>query len=118
MAKRTASEQERGKKDRGSMEGLLLDEGSRITLVELQRASGLSETEITELVEIGVFEQATRDSVSWVFSSRCISQARTALRLRDDFELNTQGVALALTYLERIRELEGRLHELECQLLK
>ncbi len=123
MADRTASEKERGKKDRAKndradAESLLLDERSCITFVELQRASGLSETEITELVEIGVFEQATRDSVSWVFSSRCISQARTALRLRDDFELNTQGVALALTYLERIRELEGRLHELECQLLK
>ncbi|MBA2352595.1 MAG: hypothetical protein H0V78_12685 [Burkholderiales bacterium] len=99
-------------------ESLLLDETSRITFVELQRASGLSEAEISELVEIGVFEQSTRESVTWVFSSRCISQARTALRLRDDFELNTQGVALALTYLERIRELEERLHELECQLLK
>ncbi len=118
MADRTASEKERGKKDRDSTEGLLLDERSCITLVELQRASGLSKTEITELVEIGVFEQSSRDRVGWVFSSRCISQARTALRLRNDFELNTQGVALALTYLERIRELEDRLHELECQLLK
>lgn len=99
-------------------EGVLLDEARQITLDELQLTSGLSVGEITELVEVGVFEQASGDRLSWVFSSRCISQARTALRLRDDFELNTQGVALALTYLERIRELEERLRGLECQLLK
>lgn len=118
MANRRASGMGRGEKDRDRAEGLLLDETSCITFVELQRASGMSETEIGELVEIGVFEQGTHDKVGWVFSSRCISQARTAQRLRNDFELNTQGIALALTYLERIRELENRLRELECHLLK
>jgi chaperone modulatory protein CbpM len=38
--------------------------------------------------------------------------------LRDDFGLNPPGMALALAYLERIDELERRLRELECQLLR
>ena len=36
--------------------------------------------------------------------------------LRDTFGLNTSGIALALTYLERIEQLERRLRELESQL--
>lgn len=96
----------------------LLDDTRQITFFELQRASGLSAEEIDELVEVGVFEHSFGDRQTWAFSARCISQARTALRLRNDFELNTEGIALALTYLDRIHALEARLREVECQLLK
>lgn len=96
----------------------LLDDTSQITFFELQQASGLSSQEIVEFVEVGVFEQVSADRQTWAFSARCIGQARTALRLRKDFELNTEGIALALTYLDRIHTLEARLREVECQLLK
>jgi chaperone modulatory protein CbpM len=42
--------------------------------------------------------------------------ARTASRLRDDFELDTGSLAVTLTLLERVRELEARIRELEAQL--
>ena len=41
-----------------------------------------------------------------------MSQAETPLQFLDD----VAGIALALTYLERIEQLERRLRELECQL--
>lgn len=43
---------------------------------------------------------------------------RGAARLKRDFDLNPAGLALALTYLERIRELEARLRRLECRLMR
>lgn len=98
-----------------SKEQLLLDEGCRITLTELTEMSGLSTVEVHELVALGVFEPEAGDR-EWRFTSRCIALARTARRLQADFELNLPGVALALTYLERIEKLEQRLRELECQL--
>jgi chaperone modulatory protein CbpM len=98
-------------------EGLLLDERYDVSLTELKYACGLSLREIRELTELGVFEPR-REGVEWRFAARSIELARRASRLKHDFGLNTAGVALALTYLERISELEKRLRELECQLLK
>lgn len=90
----------------------------RISLTELKQVSGLTTREIEELLDFGVLEVQGKDPDNWIFSSHCITVVRRATRLKKDFELNPPGIALALTYLERIQELESRLRELECQLLK
>jgi len=95
--------------------GLVLNEVTLVTLTELAESSGLSTVEIRELVELGAFEPRA-EGPEWLFTARSIELARTARRLRADFELSTPGLALVLAYVERIRELERRLHELECQL--
>lgn len=95
---------------------LLLDETGQISFVELRELSGLTEVELTELVEFGIFESCGGSGTQAQFSARCLRMARTASRLRNDFDLNLPGMALALTYLERIAALEERLRELECQL--
>ena len=51
-----------------------------------------------------------------MFSVRSITIARTARRLREDFELPAHGVALLLAYLDRIAELEAELCALRAQL--
>jgi chaperone modulatory protein CbpM len=95
---------------------LLLDEESRISFVELRELSGLTEVELTELIEFGIFESCSGSGSEAWFSARCLRMARTASRLRSDFDLNLPGMALALTYLDRIAALEQRLRELECML--
>ena len=90
----------------------------RISLTELKQVSGLTIREIEELVDFGVLEAQGKDPDEWIFSSHCITVVRKAIRLKKDFDLNPSGIALALTYSEQIQELETRLHELECQLLK
>ena len=95
-----------------------LDEATEIALEEVLAASGLERAELIELVELGVFSPTGADPGGWRFSSRAIWLGRRAARLRDDFGLNTAGMALALAYLERIDALERRLRELECQLLR
>lgn len=86
----------------------------RIGMTELVRISGLSMMEVEELVDFGVFAPEGEGADGWLFTARYIAPARTARRLRRDFGLNASGIALALTYLERIRELENRLRALEC----
>ncbi len=95
----------------------LLDEEARVAFDELLAASGLAREELIELVEFGVFEPRGTGTQSWRFTSRTVVLARRAVRLREDFGLNAPGMALALTYLERIEALERRIRELECQLL-
>jgi chaperone modulatory protein CbpM len=95
-----------------------LREDRRISLTELKQVSGLTIREIEELVDFGVLEAQGKDPDKWIFSSHCITVVRKAVRLKKDFDLNPSGIALALTYQEQIQELETRLQELECQLLK
>ncbi len=91
------------------------DDENPVALEELLSASGLAQEEVSELVQFGVFQLANRGAV-WTFHARTVTLAHRAARLRDDFGLNVPGMALALTYLERIEALEGRLRELESQL--
>jgi chaperone modulatory protein CbpM len=91
------------------------DDESPVALEELLAASGLGHQEVSELIQFGVFRLAGSAPV-WTFHARTVILARRAARLRDDFGLNVSGMALALTYLERIEALEGRLRELESQL--
>lgn len=94
-----------------------LDAETRIGLDELLRSSGLARDEVAELVAYGVF-QAHGEAHDWTFTSQTIVVARRAARLRSDFGLNASGMALALTYVERIEALERRIRELECGLLR
>ncbi len=92
-----------------------VDAEAPVESAELLAASGLAQEELVELVEFGVFE--TSDGVAgWSFQARAVHQARRAVKLRDAFGLNPPGMALALTYLEKIEALEQRLRELECLL--
>jgi chaperone modulatory protein CbpM len=71
-------------------EVLWLDEHRAVSLHELVEFSGLDEAELLELVHSGALP--VRDSVGgrYSFSARVVTVARTACRLRDDFELDTQ----------------------------
>ena|SRR3990167_606277 len=97
-------------------EAVWLNESELCSLDDLLEASGLSAQELQEFIEIGVIEAIERDAQTRVFRANCIDVARTARRLRDDFELDTRGVAVALNLLRRIRELEAELEDVYARL--
>ena len=97
-------------------EALWLDERGAVSLVELAECSGLTESELRDLVELGALEPVDADAAQWRFAARCISSARAASRLRNDFELDSQGLALVLSLLERVEELESALQRLNARL--
>ena len=97
-------------------EVLWLDEQQELSLPELAALSGLSEAELYELMDYGVLVPVEPGAAAPVFHADCIIIARTACRLRSDFELDAPGLALALTLLGRIHDLEAQLRELEAQL--
>ena len=97
-------------------EAVWLDERGAVTLLELAQCSGLAESELRELVELGALEPVDLDAAEWRFAARCISSARTAGRLRNDFELDSHGLALVLSLLERVQELETALQRLSARI--
>jgi chaperone modulatory protein CbpM len=96
-------------------EVLWLDEHRVVSLHELVEISGLREAELLELVHIGALPTRDVAGGGYTFSARVITVARTACRLRDDFELDTHGVGVALRLLERVRDLEEEIARLRAQ---
>jgi chaperone modulatory protein CbpM len=95
---------------------LWLDEHRLVSFTELIEYSGLSEAELLDLVHSGALPARDAPGDGLVFSARVITLARTACRLRDDFELDTRGLAVALRLLERVRDLESEVASLRAQM--
>ena len=96
-------------------EGLWLDEHQPLSLAELTELSGLLETEAQALLECDAIVPIDRNVATPRFSADCIVTMRRAWRLRKDFELDAHGLALAVTLLRRIQELETQLNQLSAQ---
>lgn len=96
-------------------EVLWLDEHHELSLQELAELSGLPEPELRELVDCGAITPLAPEVPAWIFGADCVTAARTAARLRRDFDLDTKGLALALTLIDRVRALEERLRRLDAQ---
>jgi len=89
-----------------------LNEVALCPLEHLAEVSGLSFEELGDLIDSGVIEPADRTMQPPLFRLGSVVTVNSARRLRDDFELDTNGLTLALRLLQRIRELERELKAL------
>jgi chaperone modulatory protein CbpM len=87
-----------------------------LSLARLCELSGLSEAELRDLVECGAIAPADPLAREWSFSADRLVVARSAFRLRKDFDLDSQGLALAIALLERVRDLEEQLRGLRARI--
>jgi len=93
-----------------------LDAHHEFSLAELVQCSRLSEAELRELVDYGVLTPTDPRGAEWTFGGDIVVTMQAAGRLRDDLELDAQALALALTLINRIRELEAQIGNLRAQL--
>lgn len=98
------------------VESVWLNDTDLCSLEELAEFSGLSAEELADLVEVGAIEPDDRQAPRYLFRSHTIVIARTARRLRDDFELNPHGLAVALNLMQRIYALEAKLAAIHAKL--
>ncbi|MFZ2269229.1 MAG: chaperone modulator CbpM [Azonexus sp.] len=85
-------------------------------LETLAEISGLSIEEIDDLVSIGLIVPSATPAERPVFQLCHVLTVKKARRLRDDFQLDQHGVALALTLIRRIDELQTELATLRAGL--
>jgi chaperone modulatory protein CbpM len=97
-------------------EVLLLDEHLECSYVEFLQLSGLTEEELSTLLECGALIPVNPDTRT--FSGKSLVIARAACRLRNDLDLDPHALAVALRLLDRIEELEAELHQKSAQLLR
>ena len=93
-----------------------LHERYELSLAQFCELSGLSEAELRALVDCGAIAPADPGARDWTFGADRLVVARSAHRLRRDFELDPAGLALAVTLLERVRELEEALRDLRARI--
>ena len=96
---------------------LWLGEHQQFSLSELVDLSGLSAAELQYLIDCEALLPVTavEPATETHFSAQCLALARAASRLRTDFDLDVNGLALTLRLLDRIRELEAQLLDLRAQ---
>lgn len=86
-----------------------LDEHDVCSAEHLAEISGLTVEEIDALVDAGVVVPVDERAVPMTFQLQCVVTVNLARRLRDDFELDRNGMALALTLMRRVDALEAEL---------
>ncbi|MGZ5105575.1 MAG: chaperone modulator CbpM, partial [Usitatibacter sp.] len=77
----------------------------QVSIVELADTCGVTESIVRELVEYGALAPADPAAQPWTFGAEWVARIRRAARIGEDLELETRGMALVLTYLERIERL-------------
>lgn len=92
-----------------------LDAREMVSRSELSRTCGLTEAELTELVDYGALRSLPAAGAEPVFSAECLPVLRRAARLRRDLDLDLFTVALLLQYLDRIEVLERQVRSLRAQ---
>ncbi len=92
-----------------------MNEQTRVSLEELAALSGLNDSTLRELVEYGALVPVDPGNVHWTFSAHCVVAVKRAGRLRKDFDLDPNALALALSLLGRIQALEDHLSSLQAQ---
>lgn len=92
-----------------------MHEVTEVTFTQMVTASGLTETELTELVRYGALVPRNPTAAPWTFETHWIFAARTASRLRRELDLDPHGVSVVMSYLERIEVLESELRALRAR---
>lgn len=90
-------------------EGQIVEEAVEFTLVELCRAAGASEQQLTLWIAEGAVEPRGDSPQASRFEGAALRRVRTAQRLTRDFEINAAGIALALDLLDEIEALRSQL---------
>lgn len=97
-------------------EAVWLDGDDLYPVEYLAEVSGLSIEEIDDLVTVGLIEPSVTAVQPRVFRLCHVLIVKKARRLRDDFQLDHHGVALALTLIRRIDELQAEVAALRAGL--
>jgi len=87
-----------------------------LSLPELAELSGLPAPVLEELLDCGAIAPLDPVSSQLQFGAVALRTARTARRLRSDFELDIEALALALSLLDRVAQLEAQVQELRAKL--
>lgn len=96
--------------------GVLIDEQTSISFVDVCARHGISEDVLLDLLEHGLLSEVNRPSRQLVFDLNMLNRIYSACRLHDDLGINSSGVVLALELMDELEQLQGELRVLQRHL--
>ncbi|MDF1758524.1 MAG: chaperone modulator CbpM [Legionellaceae bacterium] len=96
--------------------GVLVDEQSSISFVEVCEYCEVSEKELLEMLEHGLISSIDMPSEQLQFDREMLKRIESAYRLQEDLGLNAAGVVLALELMDELQELNQELEILKRHL--
>ena len=98
-----------------TVEAFYLDRSVILSEAELAERSGLSQAELRALVDAGAFAPA--NAQAWTYTVECLTVARTAHRLREEFALDDMhALAVVMRLTQRLAELQDELARVRARL--
>lgn len=91
----------------------ILDEDYSFNLAELCHACNTHAEFLLNLIEHGVLEPQGKMPENWQFGVVALKRSQSAVRLRNDFNMNTEAIALVLDLLDELQELRQKMQLLE-----
>lgn len=89
--------------------GMLMDEHTRVSFVEVCKTCHISEDFLIELVEHGLVKMTIKNIEQQTFDYHTICRIQSAKRLQHDLDVNTAGVVLALELLDELKHVREEL---------
>ncbi len=95
-------------------EAVWIDDQPAVDLDELSQLAGLPREVVEELVDCGVLAPLP-GAPKWQFPGACVTTVRIARRVRQDFELESDALAIVMKLVERIQHLESTVRDLKAR---
>ena len=89
--------------------GVLVDDNTTYTFVEVCQNCHLTEKVLLDMIEHGLFDNVTPPFQHLQFDQDMLTRVRTAQRLYCDLDLNYSGVILALELLDEMSKMRDEL---------
>jgi chaperone modulatory protein CbpM len=85
--------------------GMIVEDEVQLSATELCNATNTNIALVTAWVLEGILIPEGSSPAEWIFSENSLGRAKRALRLTQDLEINTAGVALVIELLDEISRL-------------
>lgn len=98
--------------DKTILAGVLMDEHTTISFIEVCEKCNISEEALLEMLEYGVANHQEQKKKAH-FDEKAFSRIQSACRLQQDLEINLPGVALVLDLLDELEQVRKELQILQ-----
>ena len=92
---------------------VIVDDHTSLSFVEVCQHYDITEEALIELIEYGLFSENQTTIKSIQFDAAKLARIQAATRLRQDLDINTPGVILALELLDQIEQLQQEINILQ-----
>ena len=99
--------------DKTIVTGVLLDENTTISIVEVCRSCRISEDELLEMIEHGLFELKIGHPKDMGVDHNVFRRIQSARRMQHDLGINLPGVVLVLELLDELERVHNELNILQ-----